>query len=172
MNKTLVKLSIIYFLALVFNKNLVSSEEKIDDSDDYDSDYDNNNVTENTTQLISNTTGFNLTDDNEYDNNEDENESDHELSFIEKIKQLHDEGKNLTISKQVKHINDTFNILSNLHKVRKFLFPTNERTSLELVEFLSEIDVGLSSECLSATFKVLTSSRNGDLWALKCKFKN
>jgi hypothetical protein len=170
MNKTLVKLSIIYLFALVFNNNLVSSVEKTDDFDDYD--YDNNNVTENTTQLVSNTTGFNSTDGYEYDNNEDENESDRELSFIEKVKQLHDEGKNLTISKHVKHINDTFNVLNNLQNVREFLFPINDRTRYEFLEFLSEIDVGLSPECLSATIRIVTSSRNGDLWALKCKFKN
>lgn len=168
MNKTLVKLSIIYFLTLVFNNNLVSSVEKANDFEDYDK----NDVTENTTQLVSNTTDFNSTEDYEYDNNEVVNESDRELSLIEKVKQLHDEGKNLTISKHVKHINDTFNVLNNLQKVRKFLFPINDRTRLELVEFLSEIDVGLSPECLSATYRILTSSTNGDLWALKCKFKN
>jgi hypothetical protein len=168
MNKTLVKLSIIYFLTLVFNNNLVSSVEKANDFEDYDK----NDVTENTTQLVSNTTDFNSTEDYEYDNNEVVNESDRELSFIDKVKQLHDEGKNLTISKHVKHINDTFNVLNNLQKVRKFLFPINDRTRLELVEFLSEIDVGLSPECLSATYRILTSSTNGDLWALKCKFKN
>jgi hypothetical protein len=56
-----------------------------------------------------------------------------------------------------------------LRKVINFLFPTNERTGIEALEFISGIDIGLSDECLRGVLNVLSSIRNGDLWALKCK---
>jgi hypothetical protein len=114
------------------------------------------------------------TDESEYEydysvDNDEEVEEETKQTFIAKLQQLHDEGKNLTISKNVNHINDTFNTLTNLRKVINFLFPTNKRTEIEALEFISGIDNGLSHECLRSVLKVLSSIKNEDLWALKCK---
>jgi len=114
------------------------------------------------------------TNESKYENdysidNDEEVEEETKQTFIEKLQQLHDEGKNLPISKNVNHINDTFNTLTNLRKVINFLFPPNKRTEVEVLEFISGIDNGLSHECLRSVLKVVSSIKNEDLWALKCK---
>lgn len=125
-----------------------------------DSDYESY-VTENNTD-------FNASDD--YDSDSiDEEKSDSEMSFIEKVELLRDSGKNITFSKRVNHINDTFEILNHLQKVRQFLFPLDKRMILEITEFLSGIDIGLSPECLSATYRIISAVGEYDLWALKCE---
>jgi hypothetical protein len=150
------------FLILIIFNNVVISNENSEEFDKYE-DESNGNLTESDSSL-------NSTDDYKGFNDEEvEEEKDSTQTFIQKLQQLHDEGNNLTISKNVNHINDTFNTLTNLRKVINFLFPTNERTRLEALEFISGIDIGLSHECLRSVVKVLSSIRNGDLWALKCK---
>jgi hypothetical protein len=121
--------------------------------------------------LTQSDTSLNSTDHYEGLNVEKELEEEKESkqTFIEKLQQLYDEGKNLTISKNVNHINDTFNILTNLRKVINFLFAINEKTRIEALEFISGIDTGLSDKCSRTVLKVLSSIRNEDLWALKCK---
>jgi hypothetical protein len=165
MNKILIKLSLFLFLILITFNNVVISNENDENSEEFDEfeNKSNGNLTESDSSL-------NSTDDYEGLNDEEvEEERESEQSFIEKLQQLHDEGNNLTISKNVNHINDTFNTLTNLRKVINFLFPTNERTGIEALEFISGIDIGLSHECLRSVLKVLSSIKNGDLWALKCK---
>jgi hypothetical protein len=163
MNKILIKLSLFLFLILIIFNNVVISNKNDENSEKFD-EYEgesNGNFTESDSSL-------NSTDD--YEGLTDEKEEKESLqTFIGKLQQLHDEGKNLTISKNVNHINDTFNTLTNLRKVINSLFPTNERTRMEALEFISGIDIGLSHECLRSVLKVLSSIRNGDLWALKCK---
>jgi len=163
MKKILIKLSLFLFLILIIFINVVISNKNDENSEEFD-EYEgesNGNFTESDSSL-------NSTDDYEGLNDEKE-EKESQQTFIQKLQQLHDEGKNLTISKNVNHINDTINTLTNLRKVINFLFPTNERTGIEALEFISGIDIGLSHECLRSVLKVLSSIRNGDLWALKCK---
>jgi hypothetical protein len=165
MNKILIKLSLFLLLILITFNNVVISNENDENSEEFDEfeNKSNGNLTESDSSL-------NSTDDYEGLNDEEvEEERESKQSFIEKLQQLHDEGNNLTISKNVNHINDTFNTLTNLRKVINFLFPTNERTGIEALEFISGIDIGLSHECLRSVLKVLSSIKNGDLWALKCK---
>ncbi len=167
MNKILIKMSLFLFLILIIFNNVVISNENNENSEEFDEyeEESDGNLTESESSL-------NSTDDYEGLNDEEVEEEDEEESqktFIQKLQQLHDEGKNLTISKNVNHINDTFNTLTNLRKVINYLFPTNERTRIEALEFISGIDIGLSHECLRSVLKVLSSIGNGDLWALKCK---
>jgi hypothetical protein len=163
MNKILIKLSLFIVLTLIIFNNVVISNKNNENSEEFDEyeDESNGNLTESDSNLNSTDVYEELNDENE--------EKESQQTFIQKLQQLHDEGKNLTISKNVNHINDTFNILTNLRKVINFLFPTNERTGIEALEFISGIDIGLSHECLRAVLKVLSSIQNGDLWALKCK---
>jgi hypothetical protein len=163
MNKILIKLSLFLVLILIIFNNVVITDENHENSEEFD-EYEgesNGNLTESDGRLNST---------HDYEGLTDEEEEESEQTFIQKLQKLHDEGKNLTISKNVNHINDTFNTLTNLRKVINFLFSTNERTGIEALEFISGIDIGLSHECLRAVVKVLSSIRNGDLWALKCKF--
>jgi hypothetical protein len=163
MNKILIKMSLFLFLILIIFNNVVISNENSEEFDKYE-DESNGNLTESDSSL-------NSTDDYKGFNDEEvEEEKDSTQTFIQKLQQLHDEGNNLTISKNVNHINDTFNTLTNLRKVINFLFPTNERTGIEALEFISGIDIGLSHECLRSVLKVFSSARKGDLWALKCKY--
>jgi hypothetical protein len=137
----------------MLDRNVVLSIES-------DSDYESY-VTENNTD-------FNASDDYDPDSI-DEEKSESEMSLIEKLQLLHDNGKNITISKHVNHINDTFEILNHLQKIRQFLFPVDKRRNLEFAEFFSGIDIGLSSECLSATYRIISAVGEYDLWALKCE---
>jgi hypothetical protein len=166
MNKILIKLSLFLLLILITFNNVVKSNENNENSEEFDEyeDESNSNLTESDSRL-------NSTDDYEglTDEEIEEEEEETKQTFIGKLQQLHEEGKNLTISKNVNHINDTFNTLTNLRKVINSLFPTNKRTGIEALEFISGIDIGLSHECLRSILKVLSSIKNGDLWALKCK---
>jgi hypothetical protein len=168
MNKILIKLSLFLFLILIIFNNVVISNENNENSEEFDEyeDESNSNLTESHSSLNS-TDDYKGFNDEKVEEEEEEKES--KQTFIEKLQQLHDEGNNLTISKNVNHINDTFNTLTNLRKVINFLFPTNKRTEIEAMHFISGIDIGLSHECLRSVLKVLSSIRNGDLWALKCK---
>jgi hypothetical protein len=137
----------------MLNRNAVLSIES-------DSDYES--------YATENNTDFNASDD--YDSDSiDEEKSDSEMSFIEKLQLLHDNGKNVTFSKHVNHINNTFEILNHLQKVRQFLFPLDKRMKLEFTEFLSGIDIGLSPECLSATYRIISAVGEYEYWALKCE---
>jgi hypothetical protein len=167
MNKTLIRLNLFLFLILIIFNNVVISNQNNKNSEEFD-EYED----ESTGNLTQSDSSLNSTDDYKGLNDEEEleeEEKESKQSFIEKLQQLHDEANNLTISKNVNHINDTFNTLINLRKVINFLFPTNKRTGMEFLEFISGIDIGLSDECLRSILSVLSSIRNGDLWALKCK---
>jgi hypothetical protein len=172
MNKVLIKLSLFFILTLIIFNNVVISNENNENSEEFD-EYEgesNGNLTESESSFNSTDDYEGLNDEEVKEEVEEEEEEESQKTFIQKLQQLHDEGKNLTISKNVNHINDTFNTLTNLRKVINFLFPTNERTGIEALEFISGIDIGLSHECLKSVLKVFSSARKGDLWALKCKY--
>jgi hypothetical protein len=107
------------------------------------------------------------------DTEEEQNDSEvNKLSFIDKVRLLHEEGKNVTFSKYVKHINDTFERLKTTRKNFEYLFETDKIENLKILEFLSEIDTGLSPQCSAAFTRIFSAVGNGDLWSLKCKFCN
>jgi hypothetical protein len=116
---------------------------------------------------------INASDDYDYDYsevfNEQEGNSCHKQSLVSKLIQLHEEGKNVTIIKNFKHLNETFKLFKYLRKVSKFLFSFDEREKLKVIEFLSEIDIGLSNECLVAIYKIFSAFDREEFWALKCK---
>lgn len=94
-----------------------------------------------------------------------------EPSFLDKWQKLYNEGKNMPIIKKVKHLNDTSDVLKVLKKNIEFLVKPsdNSQEKYKALEFFTEIDLGLSNECLTAFTKVLVAISNGEIWALKCK---
>lgn len=86
---------------------------------------------------------------------------------MDKIRVLHDQGRNVTFSKHVKHINDTFDRIKHLKGLyEKFIAP-DKRTGLEMLAFISGIDITLSPECFASFFAAITGYRNSDLWATR-----
>ena len=63
-------------------------------------------------------------------------------------------------------------MINNLKKVFSKLFPTDASTGLEIIEFLTDIDLGLSHECSVALFTIITEIRKYELWAIKCEINN
>jgi hypothetical protein len=114
---------------------------------------------------------FNSSDDYDYNEvfNEKEGKGCRKQSLISKLIQLHEEGKNVPIIKNFKHINETFKLFKYLRKVSKFLFSFDKREKLKVIEFLSEIDIGLSNECSVAFNKIFSAFSREEFWALKCK---
>jgi len=159
-----VKLFSIILLNLFIYNNFVKSSE-INTESDYD--YENQTFNYQTESSLK----PNSSDDSDYDELIEDNDCKEKSNFFERLKLIHNEGKNITISKHVKHINQTFDLIKNATNTLKSLFPTDGRAELELLEFLSEIDLQLSSQCSKALFTIRSSVKNLDLWALKCKFK-
>jgi len=114
---------------------------------------------------------FNSSDDYDYNELIEDTDCEEKPGFFEKMKLIHRDGTNATINKHVKHINQTFDLIKNALDGLKPLFPTDRMAGLEFLEFLTEIDLRLSSECSSALIRILSSLRKFDFWALKCKFK-
>jgi len=163
MFKVLVKLLILCLFTL-FICNVAKSEQNKTDYSDYGNESSDYSGTENSIKS-------NSTEDYDYNQLIEDNQCEEKPSFLQKLKLLHNEGKNLTLRKHVKHINQTFELIRNVQTVFKSLFSTDGRAGLELLEFLSEIDLQISSECSSALYRIMTAMRNFDLWALKCKSK-
>jgi hypothetical protein len=158
-------LSICLLTLFIFNNNVICSQENNKDYVDYD--IKSFDVKNDTKKVQS----FNASDDYSYDDIKEE-EDNSEKSFIDRFKLLHEEGKNVTFSKNVNHINDTIKIVKNVQKVFKTLFPSNERTKLEIMEFLTEVDINLSPDCFNAILRIYSAFQKYELWAIKCKFEN
>jgi len=134
-----------------------------------ESHYDYENQTNNNKSQYS----FKSNSSDDYDYNEliEDNNCEEKPSILQKLRVIHNEGKDSVISKHVKHINQTIGLIKNATNTLKSLFPNDGRTGLEFVEFLSEIDLQLSSQCSKALYRIFSSVNNLDYWALKCKFK-
>jgi len=156
MSQILIKSLFICLLTLFIYNNVVKSDE---------------NESFNTN---SNESSVNSNSSDDYDYNEviEDNDSEEKPSLLQKLRLIHSEGKNLTLRKHVKHINESFELIKNAKTVFKSLFSTDGRTELEFMEFLSEIDLQLSSQCSSALLRTFSAIRKSDLWALKCKLKS
>jgi hypothetical protein len=150
----LLKYFSICLLTLIIFNNVICSRDNKKDYIDYE-------VKNNTKKVQS----FNASDDYSYDDIEEDNS---EKSFMDRLRLLHEEGKNVTLSKHVNHINDTIKIMKNVFKA---LFPSNKRTNLEIIEFLTEVDVDLSSECFNAILRIYSALQKYEFWAVKCKFE-
>ena len=148
-------------VVLVLAQNDDGSEEE--DSFDY-----NNKI------LINSTTdkSYNTTDDYDYEETDGECE-DNKSTFLDKWKEIYEQGKNVSVNKHVKHINETADIWKKFkHNILLLFMPTsnNNQEKYKALEFLSEIDLGLSSECLTAFTRMLLAVNEGEIWAFKCKF--
>jgi len=114
----------------------------------------------------------NFSDDCTEDNCDDHyyvgecNDSD---KFLDNIEKIHKNGLNKNISKYVEHINETFDILSNLDRGSTQLFLSGRKTIFRITEFLSTNN-DLSNACLQSIVRISTGIQNREFWALKCKF--
>jgi hypothetical protein len=156
-------LSICLLTLFIFNNNIICSQDYKEDYVDYD--IESFKVKNDTKKVQS----FNASDDYSHDDIEEDN---NEKSFMDRFKLLHEEGKNVTFSKNVNHINDTIKIVKNVQKAFGTLFPTDERTKLEIMEFLTEVDINLTPDCFKAILRIYSAFQKYDLWAIKCKFGN
>jgi len=163
MVQKLINLCNILILALLLINYVVKCNES--DGEDHESEnietesYNNYNTTDGE-------------DNHEIDYEEEEEEEEDNQSFIDKIKRIHQNGKNMTLSKNVKNIDSTLEILKNIQKVFGSLFKFDQRERLKLIEFLSEIDLNLSPKCMSDIVRITSGITETDLWAIKCKFNS
>lgn len=160
------KLLIVYLLTFLLSFSFVKCKETKSDTN-YKHVIESNN---NKTRTVR---SYNASDaDNDLDMNDEEGtDSEPEnLTFIDRLRLIHSEGKNKTVSKHVKHINETFALLKNMPKIFEPLIGIDSREKSKLIEFLTEIDTGLSPECFSAFLRINQAISNSDLWAIKCKF--
>lgn len=162
MCKNLFELKCIYILLLLFsivgcleNNNEVKSEHKLENY---------NNESKSNSSL-------NKSVDYDYSEfNEEEGSYDCiERSFTHKLIAIHEEHRNSTLSRNVKHINETIHIIKNVQKLFGSLFEIENRDKLQLLEYWSEVDLGLSQQCLASFLRIVNGVRAADLWALKCK---
>ena len=92
-------------------------------------------------------------------------------SFVDKFRELHHKNRNKSVSYSVKHINETFEAIDNFRENFKYLFKTDDRLSNELLEFLFELDIQLSTTCSSALFNIYLAIKESEIWAMRCEFK-
>ena len=90
-------------------------------------------------------------------------------SFLDKFRQIHSENKNATFRLNVKHINETFELINDFQQKLGYFFKSDGKTGLEFIEFLSEIDIRLSSDCMAALFRIYASIQNTEFWSIKCE---
>jgi hypothetical protein len=110
-------------------------------------------------------------EDEEVKKEEEDSNSCDKKSFVDKLKIFHEEGKSSVTGKNVKNINESFALLESAQKVFGSLFETDKRETSKLLEFLSEIDLDLSPECMSAFVRIIYALREKHLWAVKCKLR-
>jgi hypothetical protein len=118
---------------------------------------------------------FNLTH-SENSNNYSDYDYDQNLSdsnkclsdFVNKLNSFREEGLNKTVTRNVKHINDTFDIVSHLFSIANNLFLDKNLFS-QLAEILYSVE--LSPLCLASIIRISQAINEGNYWALKCKFE-
>jgi hypothetical protein len=88
--------------------------------------------------------------------------------FVNKLNSFRDEGLNKTITRNVKHINDTFDIVLHLFSIANNLFLDKNLFS-QLAEILYSVE--LSPLCLASIIRISQAINEGNYWALKCKFE-
>ena len=114
----------------------------------------------------------NAQNDYEYENSEEYvQEYGNRPSFIDKWRELYEQGKNVSSVKNVENINQTFDILNTFGKNMKYLFigPNDSQEKQKAIEFLMEIDLGITNQCYSALIKLIKAMGDRQMWALKCK---
>ena len=112
--------------------------------------------------------GENIDEDqiNEYEFTDNE-----PTSIVDRWRHLYEQGKNITIRKNVEHINQTFETLKTFGENIKYLFnePNDNREKQKAMEFLMEIDLGVTNDCYSAIIQLFKAINENKIWALKCK---
>ena len=96
-----------------------------------------------------------------------------EPTFFDKWQILFEQGKNATINKHVEHINQTFDALETFkHNVQYlFQYSISKREQQKALEFISNIDLVITSVCLSALTSLIKAIGDNEIWALKCSFE-
>ena len=92
-------------------------------------------------------------------------------SIVDRWRLLYEQGKNITIRKNVEHINQTFETLKTFGENIKYLLsqPKESRDKQKAIELLIEMDLGITNECYSALINVFEAFSDKEIWALKCK---
>ena len=93
----------------------------------------------------------------------------HSKSFVEKLRELHNKNGNKTVTYSAKHINETFEAIDNFRENFKYLFKTDDRLAKELLGFVTELDIQLSSACSSALIRIYNAVKETEIWALRCE---
>ncbi|XP_054161210.1 nose resistant to fluoxetine protein 6-like [Oppia nitens] len=86
---------------------------------------------------------------------------------LSKMIAIHELNKNLTFSKRVPHINDTFARIRHVRQLYRDYFAPKKGFDTELLAFVSSIDIVLSPECFASFFSLISGLRNNKLWANK-----
>ena len=110
--------------------------------------------------------------DYEYENSDENLEEDESKpSFIERWRELYEQGKNVSMIKNVENINQTFEVLNKFGQNMKYLFigPNDSQEKHKAIEFLLEIDLGITNQCYSALIQLFKAMGDGEMWALKCE---
>jgi hypothetical protein len=127
---------------------------------------------EETTTSLSNNRDID-SDKDDYDNSMDESHSNNILNnYIEKIQNLHEEGRNEIVDKRVNHINETFDKFIRLMNFAQNLFTYDkniQRNVQKISDFFASLNINVTEECYSSLVKIYNSFRNRELWGIKCK---
>lgn len=105
------------------------------------------------------------TTEEDYDFAEDDNSK----GFVDKLRELHQKNGNNTVVYRSKDFNETFDTIEKFRQNFKYLFKTDDKLAIELLEFVSELDIKLTSGCSSALFRIYSAVRNSEIWGLRCK---
>lgn len=153
------KLLSVYLISiLLFSVLIVRSSESADDYETSD---------ESDSKVSNLSSKSNSSDDYDYSDREDDCPKE---TFLDRARRLHEEGRHLPLTKNVRHINDTFALLENVKNVFKTLFGISAHEKHKIIEFLSEIDFRVSPECMSSMVTVFQAIQNAELWALKSEY--
>lgn len=168
-SKKFLKLFSIYLFSFLLFSVIIVRSDDISDSES-ESDYESSGeLIANKTLKSSNSSDYESSDDYESGDEEVANDDCPTENFIDKVKRIHEEGRKAPITKNVKHINETFQLLKNVRNVFANLFGITEREKHKVLEFLSEIDFKISGPCMTSLVRVFQAISNSELWAIKCE---
>ena len=163
-------LTVILFVILTTNAVQLVFGQSGDELEREDSVDDNNNTAIDT-GLETEEKSDNSTDDYDYGEEEGREDCESQPTFLDKWKEIYEQGKNVKINKHVRHINETADVLKQFKQNVEFLLKPSDKSQekYKALEFFSEIDLGLSSDCLTAFTRMLMAMGEGEIWALKCE---
>ena len=104
---------------------------------------------------------------NEYSYTDD----DEPVSIVDRWRQLYEQGKNITIRKNVEHINQTFETLKTFGENIKYLLsqPKESWDKQKAIKLLTKLDLGITNECHSTLTHLFKAFSDNEMWALECR---